>query len=74
MSDRCPGIPTGIHQFDENSHKIRSDPSRSDRRIKFLGTLKLKYLNGNISAKVYSFKICLFNDESCDSTSLYLNL
>ena len=30
-------IPTGIHRFDGNSHKIRSDPSRSGRRIKSPG-------------------------------------
>ena len=32
-------IPTGIHRFDGNSHKIRSDPSRSGRRIKSPGGL-----------------------------------
>ena len=31
-------IPTGIHRFDGNSHKIRSDPSRSGRRIKSPGS------------------------------------
>ena len=30
-------IPTGIHWFDGDLHKIRSDPSRSGRRIKSLG-------------------------------------
>ena len=30
-------IPTGIHRFHGNSHKIRSDPSRSGRQIKSPG-------------------------------------
>ena len=30
-------ISTGIHRFDGNSYKIRSDPSRSGRRIKSPG-------------------------------------
>ena len=30
-------IPIEIHRFDGNSHKIRSDPNRSGRRIKFPG-------------------------------------
>ena len=30
-------IPVGIHRFEGNSHKIRSDPSQSGRRIKFPG-------------------------------------
>ena len=30
-------IPTGIHRFDGNLHKIRSDPSRSGRQIKSAG-------------------------------------
>ena len=30
-------IPTRIHRFDGNLHKIRSDPSRSGRRIKSPG-------------------------------------
>ena len=30
-------IPTAIHRFDGNSHKIRSDSSRSGRRIKSPG-------------------------------------
>ena len=30
-------IPTGIHWFDGDLYKIRSDPSRSGRRKKSLG-------------------------------------
>ena len=33
-------IPTGILRFDGNLHKIRSDPSRSGRRIKSPGSMR----------------------------------
>ena len=41
-------IPTGIHQFDGNSHKIRSDPSRSGRRIKSPGKFSLQIVGTDI--------------------------
>ena len=36
-------IPTGIHRFDGNSHKIRSDPSRFGRRIKSPGKVVSRF-------------------------------
>ena len=37
-------VATGINRFDGNSHKIRSDPSRSGCRIKSAGFQKIKAL------------------------------
>ena len=48
-------IPTGIYRFDGSSHKIRSDPSRSGRRIKSPGSVILYWVDAKVSADFFSF-------------------
>ena len=59
-------ILTGVHLFDGNSHKIRSDPSRSARRIKSPGWgTKVIPPNQNRSENLNIKKATLF----CQRTS-----
>ena len=75
-------IPTGIHRLDRNSHKIRSDPSRSGRRIKSPGIisggfdvrlsleeeLTIKYVDDDIEGiEVVSICYCFIFRNTCNA-------